>query len=320
MKKIDYQDLLESIKKNDTRALARAITLVESEYEGYQELIDKVITCIGGSHRIGITGPPGAGKSSLTDRIAEIYHKCNRSIGIVAVDPTSPFTGGAILGDRVRMTHIASLPGVFIRSMASRGSTGGLAVATKDVIDLLEASNRDLIITETVGVGQTEIDILDAVQTIVVVLVPESGDAIQALKAGILEIANIIVVNKADRPGAELLIRELELILNFSEEKNKNRWKVPVIATSATSGEGIDELINLIDLHRNFIINTGIINDWYVKYIKRKIIDRINHLVHQTLIEHISSNYLDDVTKLILNGKRTIEEVAKEVIAKVNNN
>src|SRR3954464_10848620 len=207
--------LLAQFAEGKKAALARAVSIVENRRTGADRLLAELHPRLGNARRIGVTGPPGAGKSTLTTELTAAYRKVGLTVGIVAVDPTSPFTGGALLGDRIRMEAIALDPGVFIRSMATRGSLGGLAAATRDVTDVLDAFGLDRVIIETVGVGQTELDVSRTADTTTVVLVPESGDSIQTLKAGLMEIADIFVVNKADRPGADRLRNELELMLGL---------------------------------------------------------------------------------------------------------
>jgi LAO/AO transport system kinase len=207
--------ILEAFRQGRRAALARAISVVEDERATATALLDALHPDLGGAHRLGMTGPPGAGKSTLTAALIERLRARGESVGVIAVDPTSPFTGGALLGDRIRMNDVAQDDGVFIRSMATRGSLGGLALATKEVADVMDAFGFDRVIVETVGVGQSELDIAAAADTTVVVLVPESGDSVQAMKAGLMEIADLFVVNKADRPGAEKLTREVELMLHL---------------------------------------------------------------------------------------------------------
>ena len=224
----------------DHRALARLISIIENEENNSSQLLDSIYHRTGRAFRIGITGPPGAGKSTIVDQLARLYRKDNKNVGIIAVDPTSPFTGGALLGDRVRMIDLSSDSGVFIRSMATRGSQGGVAKHSQEVADLLDGFGMDIIIFETVGVGQSELDIVEAADSTVVVLVPESGDAIQAMKAGLMEIADIFVVNKSDRENAERTLLEIKQTLEIKD--NQSQWKPLIISTVATTNDGIIKL------------------------------------------------------------------------------
>lgn len=238
----------------DRRAAARLITLVENGGPSAEALLEAIYPRLRGVHRLGITGPPGVGKSTLVDVLVRHHRAHDRSVGVVAVDPTSPFTGGAVLGDRVRMNDLASDPGVFIRSMATRGSLGGLARTTKEVADVLEAFGLEALIIETVGVGQTEMEIASTADTTVVVLSPESGDAIQAMKAGLMEAADVLVVNKSDRPAASQMVRTLEADLHM---RPLAAWTPPVVQTIASKGEGVDALIAAIDDHRRHLAESG---------------------------------------------------------------
>jgi LAO/AO transport system kinase len=283
--------LLERFRAREKVGLARAISLVENRLPGFQLFLHTVLEEPRFARRIGFTGPPGAGKSSLVAALAKMYRDAEEEVGVVAVDPTSPYSGGALLGDRIRMNDLATDPGMFIRSMATRGSLGGLAATTKEVLDLMDAFGFPRVLIETVGVGQTELEITRAADTVVVVLVPESGDAIQAMKAGLMEIADIFVVNKADRPGADRLVMELKLALHLREgealrdvpahhgvdlkrwagsgddpgksEEGANHeaapptWAIPVLTTVAHAGEGVEEVMAAIARHRAFLSDSG---------------------------------------------------------------
>ena len=233
----------------DVRAMARAISLIEDEVPAGAELIRQVYARTGRAYLVGITGPPGAGKSTLVDRLTQEIRRTDQTVGIICVDPTSPYTGGAILGDRLRMSTHAADPDVFIRSMATRGHLGGLARATSDVALVLDAAGKDVVIIETVGVGQDEVDIVRTADISIVTLVPGTGDEVQALKAGIMEIADIFVVNKADREGADRMVQSVEANLAL-QTYAANEWRPPIVKTSATTGVGIDQLWHQIGRYR----------------------------------------------------------------------
>ncbi|MEN3338657.1 MAG: GTPase [Acidobacteriota bacterium] len=241
--------LSERVLAGDARAVARAISLVEDEGPSGAALIQQVFARTGRAYLIGVTGPPGAGKSTLVDRMTTELRAANRSVGIVAIDPTSPFTGGALLGDRVRMQAHANDAGVFIRSMATRGHLGGLARATSDAALVLDASGKDIVLIETVGVGQDEIEIVRTADVSIVTVVPGSGDDVQALKAGIMEIADIFVVNKADREGADRAAASLEALLSL-QTYGAGDWRPPIIMTEATAGKGVAELLEIVERFR----------------------------------------------------------------------
>jgi GTPase len=242
---------ISAIRSGDTRSLARAISNVENRSPGWSDLLKAVFPYTGKARVIGMTGAPGAGKSTLVDQLARLYRTQDRTVAIVAVDPTSPYTGGAILGDRIRMQDHFSDPGIYIRSMATRGSLGGLARTTADVTTLLDASGRDLILIETVGVGQDEIDIVRLADITVVILVPGMGDDVQTIKAGIMEIADIFVINKSDREGAERVEREIRALQALATRQDG--WTPPIVKTVASDGTGVSELANAIAGYEDFL-------------------------------------------------------------------
>jgi len=286
--------LLERFRAGDRRALSRAISLVEDERPGFQHFLHVALAGGPRARRVGLTGPPGAGKSTLVAALAGAYRGAGEQVGVVAVDPTSPFSGGALLGDRIRMNDFATDPGTFIRSMATRGSLGGLATSSREVVDLMDAFGLDRILVETVGVGQTELEITGAADTVVVVLVPESGDGIQAMKAGLMEIGDVFVVNKADRTGADRLVGDIRTALHLREGETMRNvpahpvvvgggpgaagpttgggasgdappgtsaqaraWEIPVLKTVAQTGEGLELLLDAVARHRAYLADGG---------------------------------------------------------------
>jgi LAO/AO transport system kinase len=259
----------------DTRALARAIRMVEDRDPGIADLLRQVRERAGTARVVGVTGPPGSGKSTLCDQVIERWRAAGHRVGVIAVDPSSPFTGGAILGDRVRMVRHTLDPGVFIRSMAARGHLGGLAAAAREAIRLLDASGRDRCLLETVGVGQSELEVMETADTTVVVTTPSSGDAVQIIKAGILEIADIFVVNKADLPGASKVVRDLKELVRHGALRTS--WAPPVLTTVAETGEGVDELVAAIDRHGDEISASG--------ELERRRISRLRAEVEAIVVE-----------------------------------
>lgn len=347
--------LLDGLERGDTATLARAISLVENQREGFERVLSAVHKKIGkgGTHRIGITGPPGAGKSTLTEQLVRVYRDRGLKVAVVAVDPTSPFTGGALLGDRIRMESVSLDPGVFIRSMATRGAQGGLATTTEEVADVLEAFGFDRTLIETVGVGQTELDVAATAETTVLVLVPESGDSIQTLKAGVMEIAELYVINKSDRPGADKLRHEIEVTLGIrkgnafahitphhkasdgltvgrSDRKRppsdgptvrqSDTWEPPVLTTVASKGEGIADLVTALDRHHDFLERTGKLAERRKRRLAARTRAVVNRAIRQwvweeTQAEGLMAQRLDDLAA----GTRSPYDVAAEVLDKVRN-
>jgi len=247
-------DIAQRVLDGDRRSLTRVITWVENGYPEAREALRDLFPHSGHAHIVGITGPTGSGKSTLVGALAREYRKAGRSVGIVTVDPTSPFSHGALLGDRIRMQDITSDPEVFIRSMATRGALGGLAAATNDVVTVLDACGKDMVLVETVGAGQDEVEIADTAHTTVVISVPGAGDDMQAIKAGILEIADILVINKADLPAAESVFKQLHIFMQLDRHEG---WQVPILKTTAHKNEGVPALLETIDKHRAYLETSG---------------------------------------------------------------
>ena len=308
--------VLERFYQRDRAALSRIISFVENREDRYLTLLSRLYPECGNGYKIGITGPPGAGKSTLVDKLAIAYISQGKSVGVIAVDPTSPFTGGALLGDRIRMQDLSDKGDVFIRSMATRGSSGGLAAATREVSMVLDAFGYDIILIETVGVGQIELDIAGICDTTTVVLVPESGDGVQTLKAGLMEIADIFAVNKADRQGSSRLISEIRMMLDTRSKQND--WTFPVVKTEAINNVGIDDLSENIALHRDFIERTSPYEDHERNRIKSefKLITR-QRLNNSILMKLLDDRTVDYYTENILRGDTDPYTAAQELLSLV---
>jgi LAO/AO transport system kinase len=337
---MDFEHLLADLTRGRTAALARAISIVENARPGFERLLGAVHPRVGRARRVGITGPPGSGKSTLTRLLVEAWRSRGLTVAVVAVDPTSPFSGGALLGDRIRMEAVALDRGVYIRSMATRGSLGGLATSTREVCDVLDAGGFDRVLIETVGVGQSELAVTGMADSTVLVLVPESGDGIQTLKSGLMEAVDIFAVNKADRPGADQLAREIEVTLALRHGNAfrgmkahhrvslrpatpaeppaamPDRWDPPVLLTAATRGEGIDALVEALDRHFAAIEASGELAERRRKRLvarTREVVDRAMHrwVWQETRAADLLRDRIDDVSA----GRVSPYDLAQEIVS-----
>jgi LAO/AO transport system kinase len=341
---VSSERLIEDFNAEKPAALARVVSIVENHRDGFEQILGSLHPRTGRARRIGLTGPPGAGKSTITALLVKHFRDQGLKVGVIAVDPTSPFTGGALLGDRVRMENVALDPGVFIRSMATRGSLGGLAAATREVADVLDAFGFDILLIETVGVGQSELDVARTADSTVLVLVPESGDSIQTLKAGVMEVADIFVVNKADRPGADRLRNDVELMLGLrrgvsfgsmpahhgvdlkrvnparaarepAAEANPVAWSPPVLSAVATRQEGIAEMAAALDRHFVYLQQSGTLRARRRERLRERVMDVVERKVSDRLWKDSRTiAWLDEQLPSVEEGTSTPFAVADKLL------
>lgn len=310
------QQLVEELLKGNRRAAARLITLVENEDRQKTELLQAIYPHTGKAFIVGITGAPGAGKSSLVDQLLQEIRAEGLSAGIIAVDPTSPFSGGAILGDRIRMQDHALDQGVFIRSMGTRGSLGGLSRSTREAIQVLDAFGKDLILVETVGVGQSEVDIVKTADTTIVVLTPAGGDSVQTLKAGIMEIADLFVINKADLPGKERTVTEINMMLDM---KSNAPWRPAVIPTVSIRGEGIKALWAAIKEHRGYLETSGQLAAVRLKRVSKELTEQVEYLLKNRVWEEVRGKFvLEELIEKIARREKDPYSSACELLNSIN--
>ena len=308
--------LIARVCSGDPRAVARAISTVENRTVGWSELLKALFPHTGKARVIGLTGPPGAGKSTLVDQLAKHYRKENQTVGIIAVDPTSPYTGGAILGDRIRMQDHYSDPGIYIRSMATRGSLGGLARATADAATVLDASGRDLVMIETVGVGQDEIEIVRLADITIVILVPGMGDDVQTIKAGIMEIADIFVINKSDREGAERVEREIRAMQSLATRHDQ--WVPPIVKTVASEGAGIKDLAEAIANYEAYLKNENLIFKKNTENWQERLVEMLRDAMLEKARAQLDETALERYAAEIAEHKRDPYSLVEEIVRAVN--
>ncbi len=312
------ENIVERLLQGDRRALARMVTLIENDVPATRRYLAELHQHAGKAHIIGVTGAPGAGKSTLVTHIVRELRKRDCKVGVVAVDPTSPFTGGAILGDRIRMMELSGDPNVFIRSMANRGNLGGLAASTRDVVRAMDAAGFDPIIVETVGTGQAEVEVMRTAQTVMVVVAPGMGDDIQAIKAGILEIADLFVVSKADKPGSDQAVAELAMLLSLDptrrqHDKSLPYWRIPVLKTSAIKDQGIAQVVDALQQHREYLVESGMLALRAERQVRSEIEALVLHAVIKTLKAQTTEEEWQQLVEDITTRERDPYSVANEL-------
>jgi LAO/AO transport system kinase len=314
----ETQPWIDRLRSGDSRSLARAISTVENRAAGWSDLLKALFPHTGKARIIGLTGAPGSGKSTLVDQLAKHYRKKQQTVGIIAVDPTSSYTGGAILGDRIRMQDHYGDPGIYIRSMATRGSLGGLARATADAATVLDASGRDLIMIETVGVGQDEIDIVRLADVTIVILVPGMGDDVQTIKAGIMEIADIFVINKSDREGAERVEREIRAMQSLAARTRNDRWTPPIVKTVATEGVGTEELAKAITDYEMYLKKGNLVFKKNVENWQERLIEMLRDAMLERARSQIDGGSLERYAAEIAEHKRDPYSLVEEIVRGAN--